>query len=254
MARIAGPCAWNRIHHMNKISMKKISVVFLCLLLLAPAGFPAEVFDWLRQPYVEHPIAPVDLANSPRIRQLLRSGNIYLSLPDAIALAIENNLDIQLERYALPTADTEVLRAKGGGLLRGLTYNVFEVPVGVGGPASPLVTSAAALSVGAAGSVPTNPSELGALSEQLDNLSMLQNVPLSTGPAIPQFDPALTGQLNWTHQTTPDTQSAGLRRQRARRQHHQRQRSLYPRLRARDGAECRLRQLSLHDEFSAECL
>ena len=81
--------------------MKKISVVFLCLLLLAPAGFPAEVFDWLKQPYVEHPIAPVDLSNSPRIRQLLRSGNIYLSLSDAIALAIENNLDIQLERYTL---------------------------------------------------------------------------------------------------------------------------------------------------------
>ena len=95
--------------------MKKLSVVFLCLLLLAPAGYPAEVFDWLKQPYVEHPIAPVDLSNSPRIRQLLRSGNIYLSLSDAIALAIENNLDIQLERYTLPSADTEVLRAKGGG-------------------------------------------------------------------------------------------------------------------------------------------
>jgi outer membrane protein len=191
--------------------MKKISVVFLCLLLLAPAGFPAppglpgEVFDRLKQPYVEHPVAPVDLSNSPRIRQLLRSGNIYLSLSDAIALAIENNLSIQLERYSLPAADTELLRAKAGGGLRGLNYNVFEVPVGVGGPASPLVTSAAALSVGAAGSVPTNPSELGALSEQQDALSVLQNVPLSTGPAIPQFDPALTGQLNWTHQTTPDT-------------------------------------------------
>jgi outer membrane protein len=185
--------------------MKKISVVFLCLLLFAPASFPAQVFDWLRQPYVEHPFAPVDLTNSPRIHQILRSGNIYLSLSDAIALAIENNLDIQLERYALPSADTEVLRAKGGGLVRGLNYNVFEVPVGVGGPSSPLVTNAAVLSVGAAGSVPTNPSELGALSEQQDNLSVLQNVPLSTGPAIPLFDPALTGQLNWTHLTTPST-------------------------------------------------
>ena len=64
-------------------------------------------------------------------------------MPDAIALAIENNLDIELERYTLPSADTELLRAKGGGLLRGLTYNVFEVPVGVGGPDSPLVTSRA---------------------------------------------------------------------------------------------------------------
>src|SRR5579862_4883173 len=189
----------------TKISWKKPSVVFLCLLLLAPAGYPAQVFDWLTQPYVEHPFAPVDLSNSPRIRQILRSGNIYLSLSDAVALAIENNLDIQLERYTMPSADTEVLRAKGGGLLRGLVYNVFEVPVGVGGPASPLVTSAATPSVGAAGSVPTNPSELGALSEQLDNLSLIQTVPFSTGPAIPLYDPALTGQINWAHQTTPDT-------------------------------------------------
>jgi outer membrane protein TolC len=190
---------------MNHISLKKPSAVLLCLLLLAPAGYPAELFDWLKQPYVEHPVPPVDLSNSPRIRQVLRSGNIYLSLSDAIALAIENNLDIQLERYTLPAADSELLRAKGGGLLRGLTYDVFEVPVGVGGPASPLVTSAATPTVGAAGSVPTNPSELGALSEQLDNLALLQTVPLSNGPAIPQFDPALTGQLNWTHTTTPDT-------------------------------------------------
>jgi outer membrane protein len=184
--------------------MKKISVVFLCLLLLAPAGYPAEMFNWLKDPYVQHRFAPVDLSNSPRIRQLLRSGNIYLSLSDAIALAIENNLDIELERYTLPSADTELVRAKGGGLLRGLTYEVFEVPVGVGGPASPLVTSAATPGVGATGSVPTNPSELGALSEQEDNLSLLQTVPLSSGPALPQFDPALTGQLSWNHTSTPD--------------------------------------------------
>lgn len=185
--------------------MKKISVVFLCLLLLAPASYPAEVFDWLKNLYVEHPTAPVDLTNSPRIRQLLRSGNIYLSLSDAVALAIENNLDIQLERYELPAADTDVLRTKGGGLPRGLQYGIFEVPVGVGGPASPLVTSAAVPSVGAAGSVPTNPSELGALAEQQDNISVLGTLPLSIGPAIPQFDPALTGQINWTHSTMPDT-------------------------------------------------
>jgi outer membrane protein len=185
--------------------MKKISVVFLCLLLLAPEAFPAEMFDWLKQPYVEHSFAPVDLSNSPLIRQLLRAGNIYLSLPDAITLAVQNNLDIQLERYGMPAADTELLRAQGGGMVRGLTYSVFEVPVGVGGPASPLVTAAASPGVGAAGSVPTNPSELGALSEQLDNLSLLQAIPLSSGPAIPQFDPSLTGQLNWTHTSTPDT-------------------------------------------------
>lgn len=185
--------------------MKKIIVVVLCLALLAPVGYTAELVDWFGQPYIEHPLAPVDLSNTPLIRQLLRSGNIYLSMSDAITLAIQNNLDIQLERYNMPAADTEVLRTKGGGLPRGVPYDVYEVPVGVGGPASPLVTSAASLAVGAAGSVPTNPSELGALSEQLDNLSLLQSVPLSSGPAVPQFDPALVGQLNWNHTSTPDT-------------------------------------------------
>src|ERR1700734_579583 len=161
---------------MMKISTKKPSAVFLCLLLLSPCSFAADIPGWLKNPYVEHSIAPLDLSNSPRIRQVLRSGNIYLSLPDAIALAIENNLDIELERYSLPAADTELLRAKGGGPLRGLIYNVFEAPVGVGGPDSPLVTAAATPTV-TAGSVPTNPSELGALAEQQDNLSVLQTVP-----------------------------------------------------------------------------
>lgn len=184
--------------------MKKISAVFLILLLASP-GYSAEMFDWLSAPYVAHPIAPVDLSNSPLIRQLLRSGNIYLSLSDAITLAIENNLDVQLERYNLPAADTELLRAKGGGLLRGLPYDVFEVPVGVGGPASPLVTAAATPAIGAVGSVPTNPSELGALSEQLDNLSLSQGMPLSNGSPIPQFDPVISGQINSTHTSTPDT-------------------------------------------------
>jgi outer membrane protein len=192
---------------MNEISMKKPSVVLLCLLLFAQAGFPAEIPGWLKNSYVEHPFAPLDLSNSPLIHQVLRSGNIYLSLSDAIALAIQNNLDIELERYSVPSADTELLRTKGGGVPRGLIYNVFEVPVGVGGPASPLVTAAATPSI-AAGSIPTNPSELGALAEAQDNLSLIQTVPLSTGPALPQFDPALTGQINWTRSSVPDIDPA----------------------------------------------
>ena len=40
--------------------------------------------------------------NSPRVHDLIRAGNIYLSLQDALALAIENNLDIELQSYLLP--------------------------------------------------------------------------------------------------------------------------------------------------------
>jgi outer membrane protein len=189
--------------------MKKTSLLVASMMLFQSPGLLADDAGSLRwkrltEPYRERPIAPVDLDNSPRIRQLLRAGNIYLSLSDAIALAIENNLDIELQRYTLPTADSEILRAKGGGLLRGLPYNLAEVPVGVGGPASPLVTAVASSSF-TVGSVPTNPSELGVLSEPQDNLSVLGTIPLSTGPVIPQFDPALAAQLSWTHQTTPQS-------------------------------------------------
>ena len=52
--------------------------------------------------------------NSTRVHDLIRAGNLYLSLQDALALAIENNLDIELQRYLLPIGDTELLRTRGG--------------------------------------------------------------------------------------------------------------------------------------------
>ena len=179
---------------------------FFSLLLLGCLSLRADDSVWQRlaRPYAPRPVPPVDFANSPRLNQVLRAGNIYLSLSDAIALAIENNLDVELQRYNMPTADSELLRAKGGGLLRGFSYNLAEAPVGVGGPSSPLVTTAASSTL-AAGSVPTNPSELGVLAEQQTNLSVLGTIPLSNGPPIPQFDPAITGQVNWLHQSLPQT-------------------------------------------------
>ncbi|HMD50010.1 MAG TPA: TolC family protein, partial [Bryobacteraceae bacterium] len=76
-----------------------------------------------------------------------------------------------------------------------------------GGPESPLVTSVAS-STFAVGAVPTNPSELGALTSPQDNLSVESTIPFSNGPAIPQFDPILGAQVNWIHQTTPETDLA----------------------------------------------
>ena len=60
-----------------------------------------------------------------------------------LALAIENNLDVEVGRYDLVLAGTDVLRARGGGILRGIDFNVAESPTGVGGPGSPLLNSAA---------------------------------------------------------------------------------------------------------------
>jgi outer membrane protein TolC len=148
----------------------------------------------------------VNFQNSQRVQDLMRAGNLYLSLQDALALAIENNLDIELGRYYFPVAGSEVLRAKGGGTTRGLNYQLSEAPLGVGGPLSPLVTSAATAGrAGTGASVATNASELGVLGEPQDNLSVFGTVPQSTGTAVPVYDPALVGQLSWTHQTTPQT-------------------------------------------------
>jgi outer membrane protein len=148
----------------------------------------------------------VSFQNSSRLHDLMRAGNLYLSLQDALALAIENNLDIELERYLIPQGDAELLRAKGGGTLRGLNFTIAEVPVGVGGPLSPVVTSAASVGRATGGtSVASNALELGVLGEPLDNYSIQGTIPQSNGSAVPIYDPIATGLLNFTHQSTPQT-------------------------------------------------
>jgi outer membrane protein TolC len=149
---------------------------------------------------------PVNYDNSPRVHDLIRAGNLYLSLQDALALAIENNLDIELQRYQLPVGNTELLRAKGGGTVRGLNYTLSEVPTGTGGPLGTLNTNAAAVGRATAGSsVTTNALELTVLGEPQVNESIQGTVLPSIGTLVPSFDPAIVGQLNWTHQTSPQT-------------------------------------------------
>ncbi|MEO8593199.1 MAG: TolC family protein [Candidatus Solibacter sp.] len=149
-------------------------------------------------------VPPVRYENSSRVHDLIRAGNLYLSLQDALALAIENNLDIELQRYLLPVGDTELLRARGGGTTRGLNFTLFEVPVGTGGPVSALVTAAASAGRASGGtSITTNALGLNALGEPQINTSLQGTIGQSTGTAIPGYDPAITGALNWTHQTTP---------------------------------------------------
>lgn len=57
--------------------------------------------------------------NSVRLTDLFKGGKIYLSLSDALTLALENNYDLAIARYNLDIADTDVLRARAGGVLLG---------------------------------------------------------------------------------------------------------------------------------------
>lgn len=163
---------------------------------------PSGIFWRYRAPQ----FPPPKLENTPRLDSLVRAGNLYLSLQDAIALALENNLDIAAQRYTAPIAGTDLLRAQGGGVLRGLTLTVNELPLGVGGPGSPLLNAAAGNTLGAS-TVLTNVPDTFPLVGASTNLSIAGQIPLSTGPALPVYDPTLTGQLFWQQQSTPQTSS-----------------------------------------------
>src|SRR5580698_3462471 len=182
--------------------MRKFSLLTPVFCIL----FPVCCLPLLAQP-------AVDFHNSQRVHDLIRAGNLYLSQADALALAIENNLDVVLDRFSFQIADTDLQRAKGGGLLRGVPFQIAEAPTGVGGPLSPVVTNpASATSVTTGTTVSTNALELGALGEPITNLSLQGSIPQSTGTPVPIFDPSIVGQLNWMHQNTQelDFQSYGV--------------------------------------------
>jgi outer membrane protein len=136
-------------------------------------------------------VAAAKLEDSSRLRSLFQGGKIYLSLQDAIALSLENNLDLELERYGIRLADSDVLRTKSGSLPRGVPLSVREAPPGLG---TPQTASNGTLG---GGDSPTLNGLIGP-GVQID-LSILGSVPLPTGTAVPNLDPQLVGSLGWNH-------------------------------------------------------
>jgi outer membrane protein TolC len=145
----------------------------------------------------------LNLQNSPRFEKLLRAGNLYLTLDDAIALAIENNLDVELQRATPLVAAADLQRTRAGGAARGLPFTLQEAPTGVGGLSSQLLTGSTRTIPGS--SVSTNPFETGALGAVQSNLAITGSIPLSSGPAVPNFDPYISGRFNYAHQSTLQT-------------------------------------------------
>lgn len=178
---------------------RPLIAVICTLLLLAPmavAQTPASA-QQLNPPLTMHgggllsryraPAIPaIDLSNSNRLDALLRGGLLYLSLQDAIALALENNLDIAMQRYGPAIADANVLRAKAGGFLRGVNTSVTA------GPSSAPSGNAAQTGISQSAA------------QQAANVGTTGNVLVSqTGSAIPSLDPQLQGFMRFAHQTTP---------------------------------------------------
>jgi outer membrane protein len=134
-------------------------------------------------PYTPRHLSPPNLANTARIDQLMHDGKLYLSLNDAIALALENNLDIAIQRYNLNIADTDVLRAKAGANILGTPIGTVQNTPGggVGGIGATSGAASGGTSLGAGG--------IGA------GTNGLVSSTLGQGPPITTFDPVLTGTL-----------------------------------------------------------
>ena len=129
-------------------------------------------FDRWTQPYKWVEVSPVNLGNSSRLDALVRAGKLYLSLQDCIALAIENNLDIEIQRYAPRISETDLLRAQAGAAIRGGNNTLSSA---------------------------TSTNNQGILSGATTQVST------GAGGVSTNLDPAITGALQWGHQTTPLT-------------------------------------------------
>jgi len=140
-------------------------------------------------------VAPANFTNSPLIDRVMRDGKMYLALDDAVALALENNLDIAIQRYNLVTADIDLLRTSSGATSLGVNAGIVQ---GTPGGAGSTVTSSGSAGGGAGGgSIAVG----GAGAGGAGIVTSTQGF----GAPIDNFDPVLTGTIQGEHATTPQS-------------------------------------------------
>jgi outer membrane protein TolC len=142
---------------------------------------PRSAFPRVLQPYMPQALGQPNLANSPRIDSLMRDGKIYLSIDDAVALTLENNLDLDIARYNLNIAAADLLRAKSGASILGVNTGVVQNTPGggVGGLGGTVGSGTGGTTVAAGGAG--------------SGTNGLVSSTLGIGAPITSFDPQLTG-------------------------------------------------------------
>lgn len=180
-------------------SLTRYAVSLLCVCTILPTPLfsqsaervdsPQHGLGWLTRPYQARIVPPVNMANTPRLDSLVRAGNLYLSARDVVDLVIENNMDVEIQRYGPLMTKEVLLRAKGGGLLRS---------VGVSGViAGPTSVSLTGVNVNASGGGSTGSAGTG--------VSASGGVITTLGPTIPSLDPQINLVGQWAHTTTPES-------------------------------------------------
>ena len=148
---------------------------------------PKGGLGWLTRPYQARQIPPINLANTSRFDSLIKAGNLYVSAQDVIALALENSIDIEVQRYG-PLLQRELLRrAESGSLLRNVGQNVAAGPTSVSLSGVSINTNGAPSGGGGSGV-----SAGGGIITQL-------------GPNLLSFDPSVFVYTNFQHVTSPQS-------------------------------------------------
>ena len=170
------------------------ALILSCLALL-PARAEDEIridpaqgkLQWLTRNYRQRTIPPINLNNTSRLNSLIRAGNLYLTAPDVVALAIENNLDIEVQRYSPLLAQEILKRAQSGGVLRS---------VGLGVAAGPQSVSLQGVSLNTGGA---------SASTAGNGVSSGGGIVTQLGPSIPSLDPTVSFFANFAHSTSPQS-------------------------------------------------
>src|SRR6202142_1519105 len=152
--------------------------------------------------YTARDVAPLNVTNSARVDQLMKDGNMYLSLNDAVAMALENNLDIGIQRYNLSIADTDLLRTSAGAVALGVNAGLVQgTPGGTTGTTSAggTGTSTTGTTGGGAGGTTIGVGGAGA------GVGGIVASTTGEGPLIDSFDPVISGTVSIEHATTPES-------------------------------------------------
>ncbi len=153
-----------------------------------PVSVQRPTISFPLKSYAAPTVAPIRLTNSTRLYSLIRAGKLYLTVQDALALAIENNLNLEIARYGPLLAASALERAKAGGPIRGVpsaSQQVSSVNSGVG-----VNGSAAAAGLGGGGGGGGNGGGGNATIQQV-------------GAITPNLDPVLQSTVTFSHLTQP---------------------------------------------------
>jgi outer membrane protein len=179
---------------------KSVVAILLCCVMALPGfaqtpestGGNHGFFNWLSNNYTAHSTPNVSFEDSPRMEKLMRAGSIYLSLRDAIALALENNLDLEYARYNPKLSEANLKRVSAGALLRNVSNSISS------GPSS--------ASLGVLGGTSTGSGGLSGSSGGSGQGGVLSGLQVQLqGTAVPNLDPVLFLQGQFVHQTQIQT-------------------------------------------------